>query len=153
MPSPRSKKSKKPEPPSGLSAKCKALLRSGAESVFGDLSGVGFKHLLLQAVNLGEKRCFDWIELFSIFSDLRNLLTSFPLSLPPSLSLSLPPLSTPTRPHHHVGPDDMEVPDPLYGIRVAGESFHLSFLKGDGAARKKKPDARNSPRLSFFLAL
>ena len=52
---PRSKKARKPEPPSGLSAKCKALLRSGAESVFGDLSGVGFKHLLLQAVNLGER--------------------------------------------------------------------------------------------------
>jgi hypothetical protein len=59
MPPPRSKKSRKPELPSGLSARCKALLRSGAESVFGDLSGVGFKHLLLQAVNLGEREKFD----------------------------------------------------------------------------------------------
>lgn len=42
--------------PTSLGAKCKALLHKGAEAVFGDLSGVGFKHLLLQAVNLGAEK-------------------------------------------------------------------------------------------------
>lgn len=40
----------------GIGAKLKSLVRSGAEAAFGDLSGVGFKHLLLQAVNLGEEK-------------------------------------------------------------------------------------------------
>ena len=95
---PRSKKSKKPEPPSGLSGKCKALLRSGAEAVFGDLSGVGFKHLLLQAVNLGEREV--WFEWRGVLTDL--FFFFFPSTSRPhsplcsrSLCLSLPLFSTP----------------------------------------------------------
>jgi len=87
MPPPRSKKSRKPELPSGLSARCKALLRSGAESVFGDLSGVGFKHLLLQAVNLGEREKFDGNDL-SFFSTSRPPKPSHSPLFPLSLSLT-----------------------------------------------------------------
>lgn len=87
MPQTRSKKSKKQEPPSGFSGNCKALLRSGAEAVFGDLSGVGFKHLLLQAVNLGERDLngeggvlTNLFSFFFSFFDLNRPSLLFPLS-------------------------------------------------------------------------
>ena len=88
---PRSRKQKRQEPPGGLPAKCKALLRSGAEAAFGDLSGVGLKHLLLQAVNLGERLgggIDGLIDLSSFFLfDLDLELTCSPRV--PALSLSI----------------------------------------------------------------
>ena len=94
------------------------------------------------------------IDLFFFLSfDLERDLTH--PSLPHSFSLSVPPVSSSQRhnsrrPHHHVRPDDLEVPDPLHGLRVAGE-FFIFRLKKDN--NEKEPGTRNSPRSFCFLSL
>ena len=84
---------------------------------------------------------------FLFFSfDLETSLTPlFPLPVPLS-----PPLLNATRTHHHVRPDDLEVSDPLHGLRVAGE-FFIFRLKKDN--NEKEPGTRNSPRSFCFLSL
>lgn len=97
-----------------------------------------------------ERSSMGMISLFFRPRDLRNPLTPL-CSL--SISLSLP---TRTRPHHHVGPDDLEVPDPLHGIRVAGEFFSFSFetrRSKEGRGRNLTLETKLSLSLSFPLSL
>lgn len=95
-----------------------------------------------------ERSSMGMISLFFRPRDLRNPLTPL-CSL--SLSLSLPPR---TRPHHHVGPDDLEVPDPLHGIRVAGEFFSFSFeTRRSKEGRGRNPTLETKLSLSLSLSL
>ena len=86
------------------------------------------------------------IDLFFFLSfDLERDLTH--PSLPHSFSLSVPPVSSSQRhnsrrPHHHVRPDDLEVPDPLHGLRVAGKSLSFCFLQKKRRQRNKNPTLR-----------